>query len=111
VASLYAQYLAECPGDAIIELDNGFLSYRFLPGNRCHILDVYVAPEARRKGVAGYLLFLLIQAAREHNCTFITASVQPTTKTATMSISTQLAYGFVIDSAALDIIVLRKDIV
>lgn len=107
--SLYAQYIKEREGKSIIETDNAFISY-VIEGDNCYIADIYIAPEFRRKNIASSLAAKVEEIAKNNNCKYLTGSVTPSFKGATVSMKAQLEYGFEILEAHNDFIILRKEL-
>jgi ribosomal protein S18 acetylase RimI-like enzyme len=110
MASLYAQYLTERTNDAIIETDEGFVTYRFLNDKQCYIVDIFVKPEHRRSRVASRLADEVTQAARENGCSELVSTVVPSANGSTNSLKAVLSYGFKLDSATNNVICLTKEI-
>lgn len=109
--SLYAEYLRERTADEIIEVDEGFATYRYVEnGTTVYIVDIYVKPEARKYGHASALADLIVGIAKKKGCTSLIGTVQPTAKGSTTSLKVLLGYGLRLESAANDVIIMRKDI-
>jgi GNAT superfamily N-acetyltransferase len=111
MASLYAQYLMERTEDLIIEMDNGFATYRYLPGGKSvYIVDIYTSPDVRRTGTASWLADAIAKEAKDKGCIELLGSVVPSTKGSTASLQVLLGYGMTLSSAATDFIIFRKDL-
>lgn len=109
--SLYADYLRERTDDRIIEVDDGFATYRFLGDrNAVYIIDIYVVPEKRQTGVAKDMADKIANEARAKGCVEMLGSVAPSTKGSTRSLDVLRAYGMTLQSASADFIIMRKDI-
>ncbi len=108
--SLYADYLLERTHDHILEVDEGFATYRFLPENTVYVVDIYVRPECRQYGHAADLANTIGDIARKKGCTTMIGTVQPSAKGAHTSLKVLLAYGMELKSAEHDAIILRKDL-
>lgn len=91
--SLYADYVKERGVFNIVELEQGFATYR-INGAECYIEDIYVVPEARNKHIATLLADRISEEAKEKGCRYLTGSVMPTANKSTESTKVLLAYGF-----------------
>ncbi len=91
--SHYADYMAEREGISVLETESGFASYR-IDGEKCWILDIYVAPEYRKSYAASSMADAVTSIAREQGCTLLVGSVAPDTNGATTSLRVLLGYGF-----------------
>ena len=107
--SLYGDYIKEREGKEIVESGHGFASYKII-GQECHVGDVYIKPEFRKAGIASDFGDEIVKRAREAGCNFLIATVAPSLKGATISLISQLAYGFELHSAHEDFIILKKEI-
>lgn len=110
MASLYAQYLNERTDDKIIELDEGFATYRYLNNDQVYIIDLFVLPEFRKKGMASRLADMICAEARTKGCKELIGTVNPSCKGTNASIMTLIAYGMRADSSSNNVIVFRKGI-
>ncbi len=109
--SHYADYLRERTTDAIIEDDTGFATYRFTEDGRgVYLVDIYVVPEYRKKGVATEMANRIAKEAKNAGCTCIIGSVVPSNKGSTASLDVLRAYGMELVSSGVDILYFRKDI-
>jgi GNAT superfamily N-acetyltransferase len=109
--SLYADYIKERTFDDIIETEQGFATYRYLnEGKSVYIIDIYVIPESRKVGVAGYLADRIVKEARIVGATELLGSVIPSARNSTVSIQVLLGYGMTVLSAGPDLIIFRKEI-
>lgn len=109
--SLYAEYLRERTDDQILEIDEGFATYRFVDDNKgVYIVDIYIKPEARRYGHASKLADTISEIARKRGCTFMLGTVKPSAKGSTESLKALLAYGLCLSFSQVDGIVLRKEL-
>ncbi len=109
--SHYADYLQERTTDSIIEDETGFVSYRFMEdGHAVYIVDIYVAPEFRKKGVAYGFADRIAKEAKEKGCACMIGSVVPSNKGSTESLDVLRAYGMKLVSSGVDILYFRKDI-
>ena len=106
--SLYASYLQERTSDGIIENDEGFITFRYLNRNQVYIIDVYVLPEYRGKGIATELADKVCATAKTMGCTEVIGSVVPAAKGATESISVLIAYGMNVFEASQNLILFKK---
>ena len=112
--SLYSQYLTERTNDEIIETGGGFATFRFITNEHgdkdVYIIDIFVVPEHRRKGLAAALADQVVACAKERGCKRVIGTVVPSTKGSTASINVLIGYGMTLHSAANDLIVFFKDI-
>lgn len=109
--SLYSEYLKERTNDEILETHEGFATYRFLPDTKSvYIVDIYVIPEARKKGVAGELADKIMDIAITKGCKEMIGTVVPSAKGATTSLKVLLGYGMTLKSATENLIIFRKEL-
>lgn len=109
--SLYAQYIKERMGDDIIEIDEGFVTFRYLnEGRSVYIIDIYVKPEFRKTKSASFLANTVASIAEAKGCSEMLGSVCPQAKNPTDSIKVLLAYGMELQSSSKDLLIFRKDI-
>lgn len=107
--SLYAEYINELSGKEIIESDKGFTTY-YINNDTCYIEDIFVLPEFRKDGIALEMANSVKNIAKERGCKKLYGTVLPTTKGSTHSLRLLIEYGFKLDSALNNLIVLVKDI-
>lgn len=108
--SLYARYLDERTDDSIIETEYGFATYRYLKPRTVYIIDLYVLPEHRKKGIASQLADKICAEAKIRDCIELLGTVVPFTYGATESILTLIAYGMKVRSSCDNLIIFKKDI-
>ncbi len=108
--SLYAEYLKERTNDEIIEIDDGFCTYRYIDALTVYIVDIYIKPEARQFGHASKLADVVAEIARKKGCKCMVGTVQPSAKGSTISLQVLLGYGMSLVSSTADGIVMRKEI-
>jgi ribosomal protein S18 acetylase RimI-like enzyme len=108
--SLYADYISERTNDSIIEIPQGFATYRLLNEKTCYIIDIYVIPEARQSKIASKLADEITSLAKAKGCTELIGTVVPSAKNSDTSIKVLQGYGMKLDSAQNDLIVFRKQI-
>lgn len=107
--SFYVDYLKERSSDEVIEADYGFATYRYVEeGRTVYIVDIFVAPESRKKGLATELANQVAEIARKAGCTSMIGTVQPSSKGSTISLQVLLGYGMTLQSAGTDAIIMRK---
>lgn len=110
--SLYAQYITERTNDKIIELPQGFATYRYFPHTKsCYIVDIYVQPEFRKSGIASEMANMIAAEAKKDGYTSLIGTVSPSANHSTDSMRVLMAYGMKLDSSERDVIVFKKDIV
>ncbi len=108
--SLYARYLEERTNDQILEIPEGFATYRYLNDKQVYLIDLFILPEFRNKGVASLLANTICEKARVKGCTEFLGTVVPSCKNATDSIRVLIAYGMVVSSSSDNLIVFKKGI-
>jgi hypothetical protein len=108
---MYAKYIKERTSDHIFENDYGFATFRFLDdGKTVYIIDIFIEEKQRQSGKASLLADLIVSEAKLKGATKLIGSVVPSTKNSTTSMKVLLGYGMVLDSAADNLIIFRKDI-
>ncbi len=111
MATLYAQYLAERTSDEILETQEGFATYRYLnDGKTVYIVDIYTVPERRKSGYAAGLADIVAKRAKERGAIEMIGTVMPSAKGSTISMKVLLGYGMELQSAAVNMIIFRKDL-
>lgn len=109
--SLYADYIKERTNDKIIESDFGFATYRHLPDQKAtYIIDIYVKPELRLKGLASKFADQIAMEAREIGHLNLLGTVVPSARGSTSGIKTLIAYGMHLKSSTNDLIIFEKDL-
>lgn len=108
--SLFADYLRERTNTQIIEIPQGFCTYKFMEDNTIYIEDIFTLPEFRRSNVASQLADQVCDIGREKGCTHVIGSVVPSAKNSTASISVLIAYGMKVDRSMNDFIVFKKEL-
>lgn len=109
--SMYVDYLRERTNDEIIEVEEGFATYRYVEeGQAVYIVDIFVMPEYREKGIASAIADQIAKIAKEKGCRAMIGTVQPSSKGSTVSLHALLGYGMRLQSASNDVIIMRKDL-
>lgn len=90
---LYADYVKERENKETILDKNGFATYTFLNAEVCYIVDIYVKPENRNKGLAKDLADKIKQIAVSKGAKKLVGSVDIKANGATESMKVLLAYG------------------
>jgi len=90
--SLWKDYLLEQRNEHVLETEDGFVTYKFFP-TECYIVDIYVKPDKRQKGIAGKMADKVADIARERNVKYLTGSVATNMPTAHTSMLVLLGYG------------------
>jgi GNAT superfamily N-acetyltransferase len=106
---LYADYIKEREGKELLELEQGFATYKIRPPE-CYIVDIYVKPEYRKTGVAATMADFICAIAKDRGCTTLLGSVNTAAHGATSSMRVLLAYGMVLRAAKESMIYLSKEI-
>jgi GNAT superfamily N-acetyltransferase len=107
--SLYADYVKERGVFNIVELEQGFATYR-INGVECYIEDIYVVPEARNKHIATLLADRISEEAKEKGCRYLACAVVPGSNKSTDSLKVVLAYGFKVLKSDQNAIYLIKEL-
>lgn len=107
--SLYAQYIKERENKEIVETEEGFATYFYIDSG-VYIQDIYVHPESRHANVASKFADLIAFKAKNNGYTKMYGSIVPSTKHSTDSLKVLLAYGFRLESAEHNAIIMVKDI-
>lgn len=109
--SLYAQFIKEISTDSIIENDEGFVTYRYLnDGYSVYMIDVYVVPSARIKGIFLDFVDQIIKEAKSKGCKEILGTISMSNPNRTAIMRGHMAYGMQLSAISQDAIILRKDI-
>jgi ribosomal protein S18 acetylase RimI-like enzyme len=109
--SLYSKYIAERTNDKVLEIPEGFATYRYINDNKAvYIIDIYVLPEFRNKKIACEMADRIVKEAKELGCKELIGTVVPSAKGSTASLKVLLGYGMTLNSAANDVVVFRKEI-
>jgi GNAT superfamily N-acetyltransferase len=94
--SMWSLYSAEMGLNyRFIERPEGFISYEVTPTEYVYIVDFYVLPEFRRKGLGLNLLAEVESLARSAGKTYLASSISVAAATVTESMKAHLAVGFV----------------
>jgi len=110
MVSLYAKYLTERTDDRILEIKEGFATYRYLNENQVYIIDIFVLPQFRKKGIASQIADRICDEAKHSGCTEMIGTVNLLTKGATASLLVLIAYGMKLKSCSDNMIILTKEI-
>lgn len=111
--SHYAEYLRERTEDRILETEEGFATYRFTQsqgGQSVYIIDLFVHPDHRKRGVASSIADRIVAIAKLRGCTKLLGTVVPSMKGSTASLRVLIGYGMWLQSAAADLVIMEKDI-
>lgn len=109
--SLYAEYVRERTNDGVIEIEEGFITFRWLHNTKqVYIVDIFVRPDKRNKGFASVLADKVAEMAKVIGYTEVLGTVVPSTNHSTESLRVLLSYGMTLLSASNDLIVFKKDI-
>jgi hypothetical protein len=108
--SLYGEYLKERENKEIIESETGYATYYFVDkDNAVYLENIFVTKEHRRNGETFVLAGKIIEIAKARGCNKMYGTVCPGTPGASMSLTQLLNHGFVLDSSANNLVVVRKD--
>lgn len=108
--SLYAEYLKERTKDEIIEVEEGFATYRYVDAVTVYIVDIYVIPKARQYGHATAMADIIAKIAKEKGCKYMLGTVQASANGCTVSLQALLGYGMSLHSVSGDAIIMRKEL-
>jgi len=92
-ASLYGKYVEEKEDRGIIEGKDYFLTYKFEP-EWCYIVDMYVAPSARKAGLMTKISLQCEEIARKKGYTKMLGSVDISTKSPEMPAISMMNHGY-----------------
>jgi len=106
--SLYADYLLENRGDLIEERPDGFASYRYLDEHTVYVVDIYVAPSARKSGLAADMANRIAFIAKLKGCKVMVGTIDSRAKHATDSMKVLLAYGMSFSGIRDNLLVFEK---
>lgn len=107
--SLFGDYIKERAGKQIVEDEFGFATYSFIKEG-CYIEDLYVIPAQRKSGHASRLADRIVNVCKSKGCTALIGTVATGANGATDSLKVLLAYGFKLQSAQNEMVLLRKEI-
>lgn len=108
--SLYAQYLLERTHDKIVEIPEGFATFRFLNEKQCYLIDIFILPEFRKSGIATKLADKIAEIAKQKGCTELLGTVCPSAKGSNASLKVLWSYGMTLESSDRNMIVMKKEI-
>lgn len=91
--SLYAEYVTERTNRKVIEDENGFIIYEYIPGEIVFITDFFVTKEKRRQRIGFNLVDKVVEQAVKDGKTHILGSADLNAKNVLESIATIKAYG------------------
>ena len=93
MVSNYGKYVKEREGKEIIEGDWGFATY-LLEKDLLYVVDVYVVPEKRRKGLAKSIFNKLEIEAKNKNKSHIATSLDTTTNNWEVTMQGLIKHGY-----------------
>ena len=108
--SMYGEYIAERTGDQILEVENGFATYRFPDEKTVYIVDIYIKPKSRNLHLASDIADSIVKIAKGKGCIKLLGSVVPSARGSTTSLRVLLGYGMTLDSSTQDFVLFRKAI-
>lgn len=91
--TLYADYIKDREGAEVIDAEHGFVTFK-VENNECLLLNIYVAPQARKTGVAGMLVDAVCVRAEQSECNAVLAQVHFNDKNASDTLMAALKLGF-----------------
>lgn len=96
--SLFAKYYLEREGMYTIEEEYGFVTYKLGP-DYVYIVDIYVLPDIRQKGLAASLADKVVEQAIRAGKTKAIGTIDLEAEGKTQSAKALLGYGFELDSS------------
>lgn len=90
---MYKAYLEEREKKKFVEVEHGFATYQFID-KWCYICDIYVVPEHRQTKVASRLADKVAEIAIENGYDWLMGSVDVRAPGSSVSLLSQLRYGF-----------------
>lgn len=109
--SLFSEYTLERTDNLILEQDNAFATYRHIPDQKTtYIIDIFVQKEFRKTGLASSLADQIAKEAKILGHSKLLGSIVPSAKGSTASLDILRAYGFRLQSAGNDYILMEKGI-
>jgi len=93
IPSLHAQYLRERTNREILEVEEGFATYEYLPDGIVYIVDIYVVPDKRKTKIASMIADKICEIAARDGMKILQGSVDIRAKGATASLKVLEAYG------------------
>lgn len=95
MATNYRDYLVRKYGyEDPIEMDGGFLLYRFIGNGECNIGEIYVPSNKRESGIARAMADKCVEIALINECSYLSAQTQITGNDDNLSMLAILHYGF-----------------
>lgn len=107
--SLYAEYLKEREGFDILEMPEGYATYK-ITGNECYLRDLYVRSTVRNKGTATSMADTICSIAKEFGCKWLIGSVSPAASHSTESVKHLLNYNMKLLKSEKDMIYFIKEL-
>lgn len=108
---MYAAYVRERTGaEVLIDPGKGFATWKMTSPDEVYIVDIYVAPEFRKSGVAAGLADRIAGVALATGASRLLGSVETVAETRTDALKALLAYGFAVDRVIGSVIWLSKEI-
>ena len=98
--SLYAQYLQERSNRGILETEDGFMTFEYLPEDFVYIVDMFVKKESRNKYVATEMADKICEQAVKDGKKFLLGSIDAGAKNAAESTKVLEAYGMTVHKVA-----------
>lgn len=106
---MYSECVKEREGNAVLSEEFGFIEYKITPPI-CAIYTVFVKPDQRREGKAKLLADKVCDLGRLAGCNELRAQVWVGSLNATDALKANLAYGFKVQSAEGNCILLSKSL-
>jgi predicted GNAT superfamily acetyltransferase len=106
---LYKEYLLERENVELFYDEDSFVTYK-LYDDYMYVIDIYVKPEARRKGKAFELGRDMDKLAKSFNYNKIMGSVCMSTNGWKISLEGLIKFGYSVDSVKGDMVYLLKDL-
>ncbi len=91
--SMYGQYISERTNRGILEVEHGFATFEYLPGDIVYIIDLFVEKEYRKEGIAAKMADTICEQALKEGKKYLLGSVDVNAKGAAGSHKALEAYG------------------
>ncbi len=108
--SHYAEYVRERGLEEIFEIEEGYVTYRYLDAATVYIIDIFIAAEFRRLNMAAELANTIASEARARGCSRMMGTVAPGAKNAAASVQVLLAYGMKPHSVGEGLMIFMKEL-
>lgn len=109
--SHYGEYVRERGLEEILEIEEGYVTYRYLPDEKTvYLIDIYIDPEFRRMNMAAELANTIASEARIKGCLYMLGTVVPAARNSAESARVLLAYGMKPHGTGEGLMIFRKEL-